>query len=254
MYLLEMFLYQIRPFGMVDRRSATPEPPPDFDLTASPWYAPNLTTAVATSTVSPQDSSHPPNSTEVQRSQQHKQLLDYLLDQLKVYGIVDPNESSSVNSVKSAGNAAPNNTADNKTQGIINAQQMEYLRGYVMDQLEPFGIVDPTIQTNDKLVAGPFETATTATPINPSGLFDVHPGSSIIDTEAIANSQQTIRNNLRDYVMMSQQLQLSGMDLAEKMIADPITSTSSPSKTLNNPNVDAKALLMQMLRSLEAAQ
>jgi glycoprotein-N-acetylgalactosamine 3-beta-galactosyltransferase len=48
MRMLDFFLYQIRPFGIDDRRPATPEPPPDLNLTASPWYAPKESTAATT--------------------------------------------------------------------------------------------------------------------------------------------------------------------------------------------------------------
>lgn len=44
MRLLDFFFYKIRPYGIVDHRPATPEPPPDLELTATPWYAPNETT------------------------------------------------------------------------------------------------------------------------------------------------------------------------------------------------------------------
>jgi hypothetical protein len=44
MHLLDFFFYKIRPYGIVDHRPATPEPPPDLELTATPWYAPNETT------------------------------------------------------------------------------------------------------------------------------------------------------------------------------------------------------------------
>ena len=45
MRMLDFFFYQIRPFGIDDRRPGTPEPPPDLNLTATPWFAPNETTA-----------------------------------------------------------------------------------------------------------------------------------------------------------------------------------------------------------------
>ncbi len=41
MYIFDYLIYQLRPYGMpVDQRPATPEPPPDLNLTASPWFAP----------------------------------------------------------------------------------------------------------------------------------------------------------------------------------------------------------------------
>ena len=41
MHLLDYLIYQLRPFGLPDLRPVTPEPPPDLELTASPWFAPN---------------------------------------------------------------------------------------------------------------------------------------------------------------------------------------------------------------------
>jgi hypothetical protein len=46
MHLLDFFFYKIRPYGIVDHRPATPEPPPDLELTATPWLAPNETTHI----------------------------------------------------------------------------------------------------------------------------------------------------------------------------------------------------------------
>lgn len=40
MYVFDYLIYQLKPFGLeTDRRPATPEPPPDLDLLATPWYA-----------------------------------------------------------------------------------------------------------------------------------------------------------------------------------------------------------------------
>ena len=41
MHLLDNLIYRIRPVGQVEKRPATPEPPPDLELTATPWFAPN---------------------------------------------------------------------------------------------------------------------------------------------------------------------------------------------------------------------
>lgn len=39
MYLLDYLIYQLKPFGLQsDNRPVTPEPPPDVDLTATPWF------------------------------------------------------------------------------------------------------------------------------------------------------------------------------------------------------------------------
>lgn len=43
MRMLDLFFYHIRPFGIDDQRPATPGPPPDLNLTATPWFAPNET-------------------------------------------------------------------------------------------------------------------------------------------------------------------------------------------------------------------
>ena len=48
MRMLDFFFYQIRPFGIGDQRPATPEPPPDFNLTETPWFVPKETTAAET--------------------------------------------------------------------------------------------------------------------------------------------------------------------------------------------------------------
>lgn len=39
MYLLEYLIYRLRPFGLdTEDRPAIPDPSPDFNLTASPWF------------------------------------------------------------------------------------------------------------------------------------------------------------------------------------------------------------------------
>jgi hypothetical protein len=41
MHIFDYLIYQLRPYGMpADQRPSTPEPPPDLNLTASPWFAP----------------------------------------------------------------------------------------------------------------------------------------------------------------------------------------------------------------------
>lgn len=45
--MLDFFFYHIRPFGIDDQRSATPGPPPDLNLTATPWFAPKETITAA---------------------------------------------------------------------------------------------------------------------------------------------------------------------------------------------------------------
>ena len=40
MHIFDYLIYQLRPYGMpADQRPATPEPPPDLNLTALPWFA-----------------------------------------------------------------------------------------------------------------------------------------------------------------------------------------------------------------------
>lgn len=245
MRLLDFFLYQIRPFGIVDQRPSTPEPPPDLDLTASPWFAPNVTT-----TISP-DIIRTRSSEEIQQSQlMHQHLLEYLLNQLKPYGIVDPKESS---------NANPNNMSVNlnrTTEVIVNPQQIEYLRGYVMDQLEPFGVVDP----DKEIVASP----TLAPSINnPMDNFNQNNQQGV---DAMADSQQQIMQQyLRDYMMGPQPQPSEIADPNEKLIASnarasPIVIPSSNTITkddtikMNAPDMDTNALLLQMLRSLGTGQ
>ncbi len=48
MYLFDYLIYQLRPFGVADQRPATPEPPPDVELTATPWTGPNETSSLNT--------------------------------------------------------------------------------------------------------------------------------------------------------------------------------------------------------------
>ncbi|XP_046656575.1 glycoprotein-N-acetylgalactosamine 3-beta-galactosyltransferase 1-like isoform X2 [Daphnia pulicaria] len=50
MRMLDFFFYHIRPFGIDDQRPATPGPPPDLNLTATPWFAPKETTAAGKTT------------------------------------------------------------------------------------------------------------------------------------------------------------------------------------------------------------
>lgn len=235
MRLLDFFLYQIRPYGIDDQRPSTPEPPPDLDLTASPWFAPNVTT-----TVSPQGSSHPPNSTEVERSQQmHKQLLDYLLDQLKVYGIVDPKSTPQQSPTHNT--SSIHNPEGSVLEGpAVNAQQMEYLKDYVMQQLEPFGIVDP----NETIISeSPSIVTTTNSAVNPTR---VESNSRRADSDVIVDPQQM--QHLSDYVM-GQLQPLGRID----DVAQP-NSVASPTADNDVSNIDARNLVLQMLRSLEKTQ
>lgn len=48
MYLFDYLIYQLQPFGVADQRPATPEPPPDVELTATPWTGPNETSSLNT--------------------------------------------------------------------------------------------------------------------------------------------------------------------------------------------------------------
>lgn len=52
MYLMEYLLYQLRPYGTeAESRPATPEPPPDLNLTATPWSFPDEDTNDTTTAV-----------------------------------------------------------------------------------------------------------------------------------------------------------------------------------------------------------
>lgn len=44
MRILDYLIYHLRPFGnQIERRPVLPEAPPDLNLTAIPWFAPNVT-------------------------------------------------------------------------------------------------------------------------------------------------------------------------------------------------------------------
>ena len=193
-----LFLYQIRPFGIADQRPSTPEPPPDLDLKESPWFAPNVTT-----TISPDTTIRTRSSEETQQSQlMHQHLLEYLLNQLKPYGIVDPNESSNVHAMNTSN---PNRT----TEVIVNPEQLEYLRGYVMDQLQPFGIVGP----NDKMTASPTVAPTTTTT---TAMSIISKSNDTLNVDAIIDSQR-MQQYFCDY-MMNQFLHSQSVDPNEKII------------------------------------
>ncbi|KAI9559032.1 hypothetical protein GHT06_015821 [Daphnia sinensis] len=72
MYMLDLFFYQIRPYGLVDNRPAIPEPPPDVNLTAPRWYAPKKPTPPPPPTTIPtltkSTTSSKPNTTTSQTS------------------------------------------------------------------------------------------------------------------------------------------------------------------------------------------
>jgi glycoprotein-N-acetylgalactosamine 3-beta-galactosyltransferase len=48
MRMLDLFFYQIRPYGVLDQRPAVPEPPPDVELKATRWFAPPKPTPPST--------------------------------------------------------------------------------------------------------------------------------------------------------------------------------------------------------------
>ncbi len=52
MYALEYLIYQLRPYGTaeLESRPSTPEPPPDLDLTATPWVIPEESTTQTSTT------------------------------------------------------------------------------------------------------------------------------------------------------------------------------------------------------------
>ncbi|XP_046456804.1 glycoprotein-N-acetylgalactosamine 3-beta-galactosyltransferase 1-like [Daphnia pulex] len=59
MRMLDLFFYQIRPYGVVDQRPAVPEPPPDVELKATRWFAPPKPTPLppptTTTTIKPKE-------------------------------------------------------------------------------------------------------------------------------------------------------------------------------------------------------
>jgi hypothetical protein len=70
------------------------------------------------------------------------------MNQLESLGIVDPNVETPIdNSTRTANtsNVIPNPKDMDalNSVNVVDSQQMQYLRDYVMDQLQPFGIVDP---------------------------------------------------------------------------------------------------------------
>ncbi len=76
----------------------------------------------------------------------HKQLLDYMMNQLQPFGIIDPDEKRiAITTAKSKANNF------NDDEGIaVNSQQMQYLQQYMM-QLQSFGLNNP----NENVVASP---------------------------------------------------------------------------------------------------
>nr|CAH0107413.1 unnamed protein product [Daphnia galeata] len=77
MHILDYLIYQLRPFGInqVDRRPVTPEDPPDLDLNATPWFAPNnnvtsneTTTASSSNTMEYDDDSQQTDETSQEDS------------------------------------------------------------------------------------------------------------------------------------------------------------------------------------------
>ena len=40
MHLIDFLVYHVRPYGLDETRPATPEPPPDVFLNATPWVLP----------------------------------------------------------------------------------------------------------------------------------------------------------------------------------------------------------------------
>lgn len=69
MRLLDYLIYQLRPFGMKkEQRPSTPEPPPDLELTATPWIAPNETVTLSTAETDVANASTTTNETNAANS------------------------------------------------------------------------------------------------------------------------------------------------------------------------------------------
>ncbi|XP_057381452.1 glycoprotein-N-acetylgalactosamine 3-beta-galactosyltransferase 1-like [Daphnia carinata] len=89
MRLLDFFFYQIRPFGIVDQRPATPEPPPVINLTATPWFAPNDTLIIAGIPMPRQTTTEGTIGFAEDAQQTIKQSSDYSRYQINSSGMVD---------------------------------------------------------------------------------------------------------------------------------------------------------------------
>lgn len=108
-------------------------------------------------------------------NEMNQQLLDFLMNQLRPYGIVDPDSVISTTTIPpSTSTSLPSNAAEvmknlvsnNGTamDEIVNAQQMQFFRDYVMQQLMPLGIVGSSEKpvTSSSTTVTPSTTTTTA--------------------------------------------------------------------------------------------
>jgi len=132
-------------------KSSSPQPPQlVIDLTEwieSDSFASNET-AIANTVIEPVT-----NDAHVKNETNQQKLLDFLMNQLRPYGIVDPNSITST-TIPPSTSTSLSNIAEvmNKLSSmdidkIVNPQQMQFLHEYVMHQLKPLGIAVSTTAT-----------------------------------------------------------------------------------------------------------
>ncbi|XP_046448567.1 uncharacterized protein LOC124197245 [Daphnia pulex] len=143
----------MKPITLSESPSAHQHPPQlVIDLTdwtegESDSFALNETKIANTSTIEP--TTNDPYTMHV--NEMNQQLLDFLMNQLRPYGIVDPDSITSTTTIPPSTSTFLPNAAEvlmknlisngTDTDEIINAQQMQLFRDYVMQQLMPLGIV-----------------------------------------------------------------------------------------------------------------
>jgi hypothetical protein len=114
MYIYDYLIYQLRPYGIpADQRPAIPEPPPDLNLTALPWFAPPDEIITIPSTSTTEKSSEPPTSTNTTLLAQ--QNASTSLTQLNLTDEKFSNLTNPENIVDLAPNATTNLIQQNST-------------------------------------------------------------------------------------------------------------------------------------------
>jgi hypothetical protein len=150
-------------------KSSSPQPPQlVIDLTEwidSDSLASNET-AIANTVIEPVTNDAHANETNQQ------QLLDFLMNQLRPYGIVDPNSITST-TIPPSTSTSLSNVAEvmNKLSSmdidkIVNPQQMQFLHEYVMHQLKPLGILNSNGKPAVSTTAKPSTTTASVTKSN----------------------------------------------------------------------------------------
>jgi hypothetical protein len=158
----------MKPITLSESPSAHQHPPQlVIDLTdwtegESDSFALNETKIANTSTIEP--TTNDPYTMHV--NEMNQQLLDFLMNQLRPYGIMDPDSITSTTTIPPSTSTFLPNAAEvlmknlisngTDTDEIINAQQMQLFRDYVMQQLMPLEIVG----SSEK----PVTSSTTVTP------------------------------------------------------------------------------------------